>query len=157
MSPVSLRPVTLGDVPALNCKCWPGRHSEAVHDFIRDVLNRSERQLTWGIVAIVDGEVAGYGQLGRWGRIGEISDLIVTESLRDQGVGTAIIGHLLDFARQMNIQRVEIGAQTTNIGALRLYHRLGFVEKRRVMMQLGRGPEEVVLLSIDLNALSRSA
>lgn len=154
---ISLRPVVLADAPALNLNCWPERHIEAISAFINDVLNRTERQLTWGIVAIADGEVAGYGQLGRWGRVGEISDLIVTESLRDQGIGTAIIRHLVELARQMSLQRVEIGVQAANVDALRLYRRIGFVEKRRVTMQLGRGPEEIIILSIDLTALSRSA
>ena len=97
------------------------------------------------------------GQIARWARVGEISDLIVAEAWRDQGIGTALIRYLLDIAQQKGLRQVEIGAQESNRGALKLYRRLGFVDQRQVTMQLSGGPQSVIMLSLDLNSLSKSA
>jgi ribosomal protein S18 acetylase RimI-like enzyme len=109
-------------------------------------LVRQERGHAWGMVAMLDGEVIGFGQLGRWGRRCEISDLIVAEAFRGNGVGTSIIVRLLDLAYQQGIQEVEIGAAVSNPRALILYKNLGFHEIQQVMMDLGHGPEPVIYL-----------
>lgn len=157
MTNLTIRPVEPSDARALQANCWPAQLEAAVSVFISDVLRRTSHDLAWGVVALRDGITIGYGQIARWARIGEISDLIVAEAWRDQGVGTAIIRNLLDIARQKGMQQVEIGAHLANEGALRLYRRLGFIDQRQITMQLPGGPKTVIMLSMDLNSLSKSA
>lgn len=158
MTDLTIRPVKQGDAPALQANCWPDKLEAAVTIFISDVLRRTSHDLAWGVVAVREGGIAiGYGQIARWARVGEISDLIVAEAWRDQGIGTALIRYLLGIAQQKGLRQVEIGAQESNRGALKLYRRLGFVDQRQVTMQLSGGPQSVIMLSLDLNSLSKSA
>jgi ribosomal protein S18 acetylase RimI-like enzyme len=54
---------------------------------------------------------------------------------------------LLDIACQHGLREVEIGAADSNPRALALYRRLGFRDSRRVLLELGSGPELVLYLS----------
>jgi ribosomal protein S18 acetylase RimI-like enzyme len=98
-------------------------------------------------VASVDCQAAGFGQIVRWGRRGEISDLIISSEWRGRGIGTALIGHLIGIARQYGVCELEIGTAHSNIDALKLYRRLGFKIKSHKILDLGRGPEAVIYLN----------
>ncbi len=149
-----LRLVTLDDAGALQAACWPERTLDAVCLHLEDVLERYRRGIAWGMVALVAGGPVAYGQMARWGRIGEISDLVVAEAWRSQGIGSAVIRSLLDIARREGLPEVEIGANVSNRRAVALYRRLGFREKRQLMMEFGDGPEPVVYLSMRLDGAS---
>jgi ribosomal protein S18 acetylase RimI-like enzyme len=146
MSELWLRYVRCDDAPALQHSCWTTSSLSSIEGYLNRLLIRQERGHTWAMVAVMDGEVIGFGQLGRWGRRCEISDLIVAEAYRGNGVGTTIIHRLLEIACQQGITEVEIGAAVSNPRALTLYKSLGFCEIRQVMMDLGHGPEPVVYL-----------
>lgn len=147
MQPITLRLVRPDDISTLQHFCWLGASLETVRARIAHVIARSMRGLGWGLVALVDGEPVGYGQLMHWGRRGEISDLVVREGWRGQGIGSAIVTRLLDIACQHGLQEVEIGAADSNPRAAALYRRLGFRDSRRVLLELGGGPEPVLYLS----------
>jgi ribosomal protein S18 acetylase RimI-like enzyme len=71
-------------------------------------------------------QLIGFGQLVPWKRYSEISDLIVAETWRGCGVGTALIQHLIHYARKYSLNRVEIGVQADAVRTISLYYRLGF-------------------------------
>jgi len=146
MNDLWLRFVRYDDAPALQKTCWTTSSLSSVEGYLKRLLIRQERGHAWGMVAMLDGEVIGFGQLGRWGRRCEISDLIVAEAFRGNGVGTSIIVRLLELAHQQRIPEVEIGAAVSNPRALTLYKNLGFHEIQQVMMDLGHGPEPVIYL-----------
>jgi|YNPNPStandDraft_1061719.scaffolds.fasta_scaffold26455_4 ribosomal-protein-alanine N-acetyltransferase len=148
---LTLRPVETDDAIPLQRTCWPYLTPAEVQWWLTSLSERRERGLAWGIVALVDGVIAGYGQLTRLGGRAEISDLIVGESWRGQGVGTAIITCLIEMARSQRFLEVEIGVAESNPRALRLYRRLGFREKRRIMLDLGNGDEPVIYLGLNLD------
>jgi ribosomal protein S18 acetylase RimI-like enzyme len=151
ISNLTLRPVEVGDAVLLQQACWPHMALTDVQWWLSSLSERRERGLAWGVVALVDGVVAGYGQLTRLGGRSEISDLVVNEMWRGQGVGTAIINHLIELARSQQFPEVEIGVAESNPRALQLYCRLGFREKRRIILDLGSGDEPVIYLSLNLN------
>ncbi len=97
------------------------------------------------------GEPIGFGQLTLWPRAAEISDVVVAPGWRGRGIGTAIIKFLIGAAREMNAERVEIGAAQSNERALALYRSLGFSDDRVLLLDLGNGPEPVVFLALELN------
>ena len=53
-----------------------------------------------------------------------LEDLYVSESVRGQGVGRALIEHVYDFARQQHCNRVYWVTQETNTDARQLYDKL---------------------------------
>jgi ribosomal protein S18 acetylase RimI-like enzyme len=149
---VTIRPVRADDARALHATCWPERGYAAVQIRVQTAIDLAERERGWGRVAEIDGEIVGYGQLGRWHRpqLGEISNLAVGEGWRGRGVGAALIEALLALAREQEIHRVEIAAARSNGRAMALYERLGFTPDREVILDLGDGAERVVYLSIEV-------
>jgi ribosomal protein S18 acetylase RimI-like enzyme len=148
--PISFRPLEQGDASLLHAACWPECLAIEVDLVVVSLLQLADAGRAWGVVATVDGRVIGFGRLNRLGHIAEISDLIIAPDARGRGVGTALVSHLIERARELNVERVEIGAAAHNGRALALYRRLGFDECRRVSLDLGDGPEEVIYLSRDL-------
>jgi ribosomal protein S18 acetylase RimI-like enzyme len=139
--------VSPGDTERLHRTCWPELTLEFVELRVKDVLRRSSRGAAWGAVVEIDGEPVAYGQLDRWGERGEICNLVVAEAYRGNGIGTALIDHLAEIAAGGGLRLLEIGAAVSNPRALELYQRLGFVENRRVRLNLDHGEETVIYLS----------
>lgn len=149
---VTIRPVRMDDVDALNRACWPQRPRMMVQQLVARAqrIARQERGLGVVIVGDTPKELRGFGQLTLWSKVGEISDLMVAEPYRGHGYGTAMIQYLMRTAREMHIPAVEIGAAFSNPGALSLYRRLGFEDDHKVMIDLGQGKEPVMYLRVNL-------
>ena len=113
-------------------------------------MRMMEQGFGLGVVAVDDEGAYAYGQMTCWPRCGEISDLIVSEPLRDRGTGTALIGYLIEAARSMGVTCVEIGAALDNPRAAALYRRLGFRDGYTVRVTLDRGDVDVLYLRLDL-------
>lgn len=64
---------------------------------------------------------------------------------RGRGVGSALIGALLDWAAEGPIlEKICLGTLATNTGAQRLYQRMGFVEESRSPRYFKLGPGKYV-------------
>lgn len=145
-----LRNLRITDAESLRDTCWPTASLDAVHEMLERVLKMMEQGRGLGVVATVNDCAIGTVQLTKWPQVAEISDLIVTENLRKRGIGTALIRHLIEQSRSWHMPAVEIGSALSNTGALALYQRLGFVEDRRLELNLGHGPEMVIYLKMAL-------
>jgi ribosomal protein S18 acetylase RimI-like enzyme len=64
--------------------------------------------------------------------LGAVQNLGVTPEHRDQGIGTRLLYHSLDGFRKSGARRVFLEVTAQNEGAIRLYHRLGFVISKTV-------------------------
>lgn len=141
-----VRPVKLGDARHLQRMCWPHRSL----DSITEMLHRAEKlaftRRGLGVVAERDERVCAFGLLTLWPRTAEISDLIVHEAWRGQGIGSQIIAYLGTMARELSAHILEIGVAQSNVRALALYQRLGFIEHHTIELDLGNGPETVIYL-----------
>jgi ribosomal protein S18 acetylase RimI-like enzyme len=130
-TPLTFRPVRLHDVEPLHQLCFPQQERRWVAELIGRARQIALNGRGIGLVGVDSKDVPhAYGQLTVWVMSAEISDLMVTEALRGRGIGSALIAYLLRVARETHVQRVEIGAEMYNVGALALYRRLGFVESR---------------------------
>ncbi|MBN1123329.1 MAG: GNAT family N-acetyltransferase [Anaerolineae bacterium] len=144
---LTIRTAALADAELLHRTCWLELTLEFVELRLKDVLRRNARGLAWGVVVEIGGEPVAYGQLDRWGERGEICNLVVAEAYRGHGIGTALIDHFTEIAAGNGIRLLEIGAAASNPRALELYKRLGFVEDRRVRLNLDHGEETVIYLA----------
>ena len=147
----TIRPVQRDDVTAL-CLLWPHRSELDVLWLVKRAQQQARQERGLGVIITDEksGAVVGYGQVTLWHQAAEIADLSIIESHRSQGLGTALVQHLVQVAIQMVAKRIEIGAALNNTRALALYHRLGFQNHRTVVIDLGHGVEPVVYLSLDL-------
>jgi ribosomal protein S18 acetylase RimI-like enzyme len=149
---VKIRPVRRIDVPVLHEVCWPDRPVTYVNQLVQRARQIAMHSRGLGVVLVGDApdSVLGYGQLTLWPHGGEISDLVITSDHRGRGLGTTLIQYLVQAAREMRVSSVEIGVAYANTGALALYRRLGFNDDYSVMIDLGRGPEPVLYLRLDI-------
>lgn len=147
---IAIRPVRLADVAGLQQACWPERSFDAVYRFVSRARYNASQGRAIGIVVADDDLIRAYGQFTLWPRCGEISDLIVAEAHRGQGLGTAMIQYLVRAARDMQADCVDIGAALSNPRALALYRRLGFRDSYIQEIDLGQGSEPVQYLRLKL-------
>jgi [ribosomal protein S18]-alanine N-acetyltransferase len=83
------------------------------------------------LVAILQGEVVGYG--GFWACVDEahVTTVTVREDRRGQGIGRRIMEELLARARQMEMACSTLEVRAGNAVALELYRQFGYVETAR--------------------------
>lgn len=96
-------------------------------------------------VAEIDDRIVGYHVTGMAGRLGYLQRLAVHPEFHRHGIGTAMVGDALDWCTRRHGTSVLVNTQETNLGALRLYHRLGFVDE----------PTGLAVLELDLTKAPR--
>lgn len=109
------------------------RHADLAERFLSEL--RSGNRMTWvyeengqflGEISLVkDTPDPDYTIPGR--RI-YVSRLIVRKENRRQGIGKALVEHVVSRAAEMGYSELSIGVDMDNYGALRLYTGLGFRE-----------------------------
>ena len=56
-----------------------------------------------------------------------ISDLVVDENPRGQGIGSMLMEKVKEVAKENGVDRVQLNVNALNSGAIKLYEKLGFV------------------------------
>ena len=132
MAEPTIRPLTTSDLAAaaeLLALLNPETPTEVVSDRLTVIMaDHPHYQL---IGAFVAGDLVGVA--GAWlatkiwcGRYLEIDNLVVRPDLRSDGIGSGLIQHLEDVAREWDCKVVVLDSYTANHPSHRLYHRLGF-------------------------------
>lgn len=106
------------------------------------------------LVAVAGGEVIGSlsfenGPFQRTSHTGTVG-LSVHQDWRGKGIGTAMLEALLEWAEANPlIEKIGLGVFSSNLDAIRLYRRLGFVEEGRrakaIKFGLGEYVDEVLM------------
>jgi GNAT superfamily N-acetyltransferase len=147
---IPMRPVRATDTERLRTNCWPNRPFLTIYNLVtRTIRNAAEGRGLGMVVVSADDVPLAYGQYTVWPTCTEISDLMVVEALRGQGVGTALIQTLIKRARVQGESIFEIGVTVDNPRAASLYRRLGFEDSHTVMMDLERGTEKILFLRLE--------
>ena len=98
---------------------FTGDHSEMV----RDIL--ALQPDGWWL-ALADGAPVGYGGAVDYGAFGYIGMLSIYPSMQNQGIGTALTRHILQWGEERACPTMLLDADER---AARLYTRLGFIEE----------------------------
>ncbi len=109
---------------------------DIVDDFIQRMLHRCRRCDGKVLIAEVDGEVAGFATILSKVRneepeegdyeYGLVSDLMVVERFRKQGLGRQLLEAAESYARARGVKCLRIGVLAGNQAADRLYSSMGY-------------------------------
>jgi GNAT superfamily N-acetyltransferase len=146
-----LRPLHGSDYVWLSRNCWPNYLPDYTRTWLDRTLTLTAQGRAFSYVAVPkqqEDRPMAYGQITRWPHVAEISDLVVAEPWRGNGVGSALIQMLITKASIWAVPTVEIGVAMDNGRALALYRRFGFVDTRTLTLDLGSGPEPVLYLTM---------
>lgn len=86
----------------------------------------------------VDGAAVGYAVTGRAGPVAYLQRLAVRPDHQGEGVGSALVVDGLRWARRRNATAALVNTQESNVRALALYQRLGFVPEPHGLVVLER-------------------
>lgn len=99
------------------------------HDFFDRMLREVENKESIYVMAYVNGSFAGNGRVnrgkGRHHHVGGLG-ISLTRQYRDEGIGTELMGLLIDEARGLGLRLLTLTCFETNVPALRVYEKLGF-------------------------------
>jgi ribosomal-protein-alanine N-acetyltransferase len=103
---------------------------------LRDLLSRPHAV---GLVAEVDGALAGFAIGHRTGGRGHVVTLDVAGGRRRQGVGRELMRQLVERLESAGARLIRLEVDLRNAGAIRFYERLGFLETRTLRDYYGDG------------------
>ena len=137
-----IRPATPDDVPAImaleksaiTAAHWSPEQYQAVFSSASRVA----------LIAEENASVQGF-LIARCGIEWEIENVVVAEPALKHGVGTQLVGKLLDLARGHRVETVLLEVRETNTAARALYEKFHFVENGR-RRKYYRDPEEDAIL-----------
>ena len=102
---------------------------EILRERLDTILRESPHYQLFG--AFIGGQLLGVA--GAWiatkvwcGKYLEIDNIVVDPTRRSSGVGSLLIGHLEEIARQSGCDIMVLDSYTANHASHRLYHRAGF-------------------------------
>lgn len=97
------------------------------------VESELENELSYWLVAMADDKVVGY--VGSQSVLGEadIMNVAVSADCRRMGIGAALLERLQQDLTKVGVSKLTLEVRASNVPAISLYHRLGYV-------QVGRRP-----------------
>ena len=88
-------------------------------------INNPQRRGTW--VAELEGQVAAFaGLLVHWEEEGEVEPVVVSAPYRRKGIGSTLIGRVVEEAKKTGVRFLSVRPATRNEKAISLFVRLGF-------------------------------
>ena len=73
-----------------------------------------------------DGEVVGFYIISTIADLVEIFTIAVDSRFRGEGIGSALLDHLIKYAEEVGASEIWLEASTKNIAAINLYQKYGF-------------------------------
>jgi ribosomal-protein-alanine N-acetyltransferase len=104
-------------------------------------------------LCIEDGHIAAYSILSVEAKVeAHILNLCVDPSRQNRGIGQALLGKMLDNAKQKKVETVFLEVRPSNHSAISLYNKMGFnqVGNRKNYYPAHRGREDAIIFALDL-------
>ena len=147
--PVAIEPMTVVDLPrvlAIERMSFASPWSEA--NFRHEI---EDNPLAWNLVVRVDGAVGAFACAYVVADELMINDLAVDSSRRRQGLGSALLRHLLEGGRVRGCARATLEVRPGNDPARALYEAFGFTVVGRRPGYYADTGEDALLLTCALN------
>lgn len=102
----------------------------------------------YGCIAELEHILIGYAVLSTGAGEAHVLNLCVSEPYRCRGIGGALLEHLLEFAKSLDVTDVFLEVRPSNPAAIRLYQMHGFsqIGMRPGYYQAAAGREDAVVL-----------
>jgi len=98
----------------------------------------------------IDEQVWGYSVASCAVDIAELESVAVSERWRRYGMGMALCEVAMLWARKRGAKAIQLEVRESNVAALSLYRRIGFVEQGKRPKYYKNPEEDAVLMSADL-------
>ena len=121
--------------------------SRAVYEGFRSPINPLKRLF----VAESEGRIVGFLACQIIAGTCELQSIAVESSVRQRGVGKALLATLLEWLRENRIARVELEVRAGNTTAIDFYTRVGFLQDGLRRNYYQHPQEDAVLMSMVLN------
>ncbi|MBI5485612.1 MAG: ribosomal protein S18-alanine N-acetyltransferase [Deltaproteobacteria bacterium] len=108
-------------------------------------VSELEARHSFPYVAVTDGIVAGYVCLMSLFEEAQILDIAVAPEMRGRGIAQELLGHAIAVAREKEAELLALEVRVSNISAIALYERLGFV-RTGLRQKYYEGREDAVLM-----------
>jgi ribosomal protein S18 acetylase RimI-like enzyme len=106
-------------------------------DGLAQMMRENDVRLSESAVVYVNGALAGVGLVGVRQTRGWIAGMGVAQQWRGQGIGTHLLGRLLNRMRAIDLRKAQLEVLDVNTPALTLYQRMGFRTLRSLMVYHG--------------------
>lgn len=150
----TVRPARLEDAESLHRNCFSRLEREEFDRHFVWAFGEATQGRRVHLVADA-GEIVASSELSILGDEAEIANLVVTEPLRNRGLGTALIRAMTHQAALRGVQILEIGVRSSDQRVRALYERQGFRFHREAERLPGEGHSSVVYLRRTLTPRSR--
>ena len=144
LSALTLRPARPEDGPELNRVCYPHYSAAEMTRSLATSFMQAQKNLGIRLVAELEKQIVGCGQVISWRANAEIADVVVAARHRNKGIGRLLIQRLIKEANLLGYPTVEIGVEAANEIALALYQKVGFIYQRTVSVTW-QGKESVYI------------
>ncbi len=104
----------------LECKCFSVPHSLA------DFEMEAQRDISYFALAKEGEEVIGYCGIVDVSKEGNISTFAVREDMRNKGIGRMLFEHIINYAKEKQMEFITLEVRKTNFSAIKIYESLGF-------------------------------
>lgn len=78
------------------------------------------------VVAEFEGNIAGYAGMYLIGTEGDITNVVVSHIYRRNGIASAIIEYIVEYAKSFGITDITLEVRVGNTAAIKLYEKYGF-------------------------------
>lgn len=104
----------------IECQCFSCPHS------LSDFEMEAQRDISYFALAKEEKEIVGYCGIVDVSKEGNISTFAVREDMRNKGIGSMLFRHIIDYAKEKEMEFVTLEVRKTNIPAIKVYESLGF-------------------------------
>jgi ribosomal-protein-alanine N-acetyltransferase len=100
------------------------------------------------LVLDCDGETVGYGIMSIAAGEAHVLNICIVKALRRQGIGSRLLGHMMQMAREASAERIYLEVRPSNKSAFHLYDSAGFdvLGVRENYYKARDGKEDAVVL-----------
>ncbi|GHU60268.1 ribosomal-protein-alanine acetyltransferase [Clostridia bacterium] len=141
-----LPPESLNDCAALERACFSTPWTRAMLE------SELTSEYAYYIACELDGRFAGYAGLQIILDVGHVTTIAVRQEFRRLGLAVRMMEHLLDTAKTRGLSEITLEVRESNIAAIGLYQRLGFLRAGLRRFYYQQPTEDAIIMTLYMKA-----